>query len=301
MSHMVYMHLRRPLYCDGGWRTSEEPLFLGQEALHWTEHSERNLINNVAATMGYPKCERDFLGRWVPQQSDDYLRTARNITHKLQRATAQEMRQGGQQVEEAAELSRYKTFLLEKVQVGIERADYLVALLDIRGYEGNRIEDVDVSIVEGEDKRQDILVVDLTKEAQVVDEDDPLPEKGYFLSYTAKHGYTTLHVVSGCWRRPGREIKRFSFHKVIGDLVFSDYCRDCWRRSSAPRSDKTTSMSRTGRREAEDPDGQSSSSSSSSSTDSLSPSQMYCVTPEGAVGEAVALPHAPAEGSDPRQ
>ena len=84
MSYMVYMHLRRPLYCDGGWRTSEELLFQGQEAPHWTEHSERNLINNVAATMGYPKSERDFLGRWVPQQSDDYLRTARSITHKLQ-------------------------------------------------------------------------------------------------------------------------------------------------------------------------------------------------------------------------
>lgn len=190
------------------------------------------------------------------------------------------MRQGGPRVEEAAELSRYRTFLLEKIQVSTERADYLIALLDIRSYEGNRIEDVDVTYVTSEDERQEGQVRDQTEEVQVIDEDDEVPEKGYFLSYTTKRGYTTLHMVNGCWRRPGREIKRFSFHKVIGDLVFSDYCRDCWRRSSAPSGGTAASRGNEGL------DGQSSSTSSSSSTESLYPSQMYCLTPEGATGEA---------------
>eukprot|EP00973_Karenia_brevis_P032107 4429075-Karenia_brevis.AAC.1 len=38
-----------------------------------TEHSERAVLNTWAAAIGCSKDERDKLGRWQADQSDDYL------------------------------------------------------------------------------------------------------------------------------------------------------------------------------------------------------------------------------------
>eukprot|EP00973_Karenia_brevis_P037684 5199831-Karenia_brevis.AAC.1 len=50
----------------------------------WTEHSERAVLNTWAATIGCCKDERDKLGRWQADQSDDYLRSSRATVFSIQ-------------------------------------------------------------------------------------------------------------------------------------------------------------------------------------------------------------------------
>jgi hypothetical protein len=41
----------------------------------WTEHSERATLSSGLAALGVQKPERDLLGRWKPEGSDQYART----------------------------------------------------------------------------------------------------------------------------------------------------------------------------------------------------------------------------------
>eukprot|EP00973_Karenia_brevis_P048106 6675813-Karenia_brevis.AAC.1 len=50
----------------------------------WTEHGDRTVLNGWAAEMDMPKDQRDMLGRWIPEQSNDYLRTARATVIAIQ-------------------------------------------------------------------------------------------------------------------------------------------------------------------------------------------------------------------------
>lgn len=49
-----------------------------------TEHAVRLWLDGFAAVLGFPKSQRDSLGRWVPVQSDDYLHTAREEVYEVQ-------------------------------------------------------------------------------------------------------------------------------------------------------------------------------------------------------------------------
>eukprot|EP00974_Lingulodinium_polyedra_P110305 10669866-Lingulodinium_polyedra.AAC.1 len=66
-SRTVYAALRCPCVDrDGEWAVRvHEPFLDGGLPRFWKEHSERNHLNGLAATLGVPKAERDFLGRWV--------------------------------------------------------------------------------------------------------------------------------------------------------------------------------------------------------------------------------------------
>eukprot|EP00973_Karenia_brevis_P001590 215509-Karenia_brevis.AAC.1 len=50
----------------------------------WTEHGDRTVLNGWAAEMNMPKGQRDMLGQWIPEQSNDYLRTARATVIAIQ-------------------------------------------------------------------------------------------------------------------------------------------------------------------------------------------------------------------------
>eukprot|EP00973_Karenia_brevis_P064760 8996309-Karenia_brevis.AAC.1 len=50
----------------------------------WTEHSGRAMLHTWAAMTGCSKDERDKLGRWQADQSDDYLRSSRATVFAIQ-------------------------------------------------------------------------------------------------------------------------------------------------------------------------------------------------------------------------
>ena len=195
--------------------------FRGKEPLYWTEHSERNVLTSLAAAMGFPKAERDFLGRWLPGQSDDCIRTARSVVHKVQKAVAERLRLMPDEVQEADELDRF-------IEYAANTEDD-VRLVDLRVL-------LDYSAARGD--------TDGVATRATAYETEPLPiqprmeDEGagldmgdcgkYYLSYTAKKNVCTLHITGGCWRRPGRDIKIYTYHQDIDGLSYARACKDCW-------------------------------------------------------------------------
>ena len=93
------------------WQVEDELLLPGEAPSFWKEHSPRNWVNDVAAMTGVPNAERDFLGRWVPEQSDDYLRTTRAVVHAIQSKVAAAIRRSEAQVHEDVTLDQYQAYL----------------------------------------------------------------------------------------------------------------------------------------------------------------------------------------------
>ena len=49
----------------------------------WTGHSERATLTSALAAHGVSKDDRDPLGRWAPEASDEYVRTYRALVRRL--------------------------------------------------------------------------------------------------------------------------------------------------------------------------------------------------------------------------
>jgi hypothetical protein len=65
---------------------SREARFFGKE------HSERKTLSGTATQLCIPKLDRDFLGRWVPEQPGDYLLAARSVVVGYQEKVAKQIR-----------------------------------------------------------------------------------------------------------------------------------------------------------------------------------------------------------------
>ena len=76
-----------------------------------TEHAERNWAASVAAALGISKSRRNYLGRWIAEQSDDYLRTAREVVGTIQTEIAEAVRQGHHRHQEDEILGRMSEHL----------------------------------------------------------------------------------------------------------------------------------------------------------------------------------------------
>ena len=91
----------------------------------WTEHSERATMASCLAAVGVPKTERDLLGRWKPEGSDQYVRSYNTVIARLQEKLAEPIRNGDgyQAFDEGAVLEDLKIWLQEKRGYGREAAD----------------------------------------------------------------------------------------------------------------------------------------------------------------------------------
>eukprot|EP00974_Lingulodinium_polyedra_P059113 5693350-Lingulodinium_polyedra.AAC.1 len=76
------------------WRSTEDPLVEGHLVDGWTGHSERATLPSALAALGVPKEKRNFLGRWSPDGSDDYVRTYRAVVRELIGTFAKEIKKG---------------------------------------------------------------------------------------------------------------------------------------------------------------------------------------------------------------
>eukprot|EP00435_Cladocopium_sp_Y103_P019604 s2653_g4.t1 len=63
---------------------------------HFSGHSPRNFLTSVAALIGFNKDMRAYLGRWAigMTSSEEYVRTARQVVYKIQRAVNQSIVEG---------------------------------------------------------------------------------------------------------------------------------------------------------------------------------------------------------------
>jgi len=80
------IQLRVPMWTDEVWASSSDHLFSLRGTLaFWTEHSERNWLISVLASIGVQREKREFMGRWrAISASDEYLRTAKAMVIPLQ-------------------------------------------------------------------------------------------------------------------------------------------------------------------------------------------------------------------------
>ena len=82
----------------------------------WTEHSDRATMSSCLAALGVPKPERDLLGRWKPEGSDQYVRSYNTIIGRLQVKMALPVQagEGYQAFDEGAVLEELKDWLVQK-------------------------------------------------------------------------------------------------------------------------------------------------------------------------------------------
>ena len=86
VARLVLAKLRVPAYdMDTGlWGASaNEYLLEGDWPRIWSTHSERASLVSLLATAGVGRDERNLIGRWAPEGSDDYVRTYRQAAKRL--------------------------------------------------------------------------------------------------------------------------------------------------------------------------------------------------------------------------
>eukprot|EP00435_Cladocopium_sp_Y103_P056814 s2661_g19.t1 len=79
------------------WELVSAQLLLPDELeSHFSGHSPRNFLTSVAALIGFSKDMRAYLGRWATgmTSSEEYVRTARQVVYKIQRAVNQSIVEG---------------------------------------------------------------------------------------------------------------------------------------------------------------------------------------------------------------
>ena len=131
-SRAVFRTLKVPVWDDDDqWLGSDKYLLDGPLITYWTEHSERNFLNNHAATKGIPESERDYIGRWAAEQSDEYLKTARGVVHSVQQKITNQFVTRMNEIDEddaKQELKRYlekKAFSEDDIEYWLDRLDIL--------------------------------------------------------------------------------------------------------------------------------------------------------------------------------
>ena len=263
----------------GSWTEGSQQLIDPEALSFWTEHSERNYVNGMAACLGIPKDQRDFLGRWMPDQADDYLRTARAVIGEIQGKVARAIRLGDDRLDEsesAISLEKYlesREFIREarkqlEDRLGAWWAHKGGLSLFVGNQQGEPVteqeydEDYDIMEkagtidVKGNMSRDEWRAqhYDAIKNAEEVGPQ----EAPFLLSYTRKRKSKTIHLKGGCWRtkNPSRDLKDFENVYEINDIRDAEFCKDC-----CPEFRKVTELPKG------DPGDDSASSSSSTCSD----------------------------------
>ena len=83
LGRLVMKYLRCPSKVNGEFIKGKAGWIAPMVATAWTGHSERATLPSALAALGISKEERNPLGRWSPEGSDDYVRSYRALTKKL--------------------------------------------------------------------------------------------------------------------------------------------------------------------------------------------------------------------------
>ena len=229
------------------------------QALPWTEHSERKWLNTLAAEAGYPKETRDYLGRWIPAQSDDYLQTARPIVFRVQEAIAGKLRATPGAFDESEIADIYvERRVAAGVDVATARAE--VGLLLVAEV---RMVAVPASVGAAEVEE----TTELAAAAGKVLEADKFPPRppgaSLFVSRTRKQRAATLHILGACPVQPER--LSFGYDWVVdpAEAALAGRCRRCWG-GAGVKGGEGPSEGRPGEEPVVSPSSESSSSTESS-------------------------------------
>ena len=233
--------LRVPLRRLGYWEFTGTSLLLpdGLE-IHFSGHSPRNFLTSVAALLGFSKDMRAYLGRWAigMSSSEEYVRTARQVVYKIQRAVNRSIVEGLDEeyfeddaisslcqtaVNNGANLARIKK--RHSVMTGITGRTCLgtqYPTLEVR--EGDWVDvgdDADVENAELEIKVQSLA----TEASKRVQSDETYK---FFITVSRRAGHRRLHLV-GCFVKPSNccEVR---LRNTVTAEEFDSICRACKKR-----------------------------------------------------------------------
>ena len=225
---------------------------------YWTEHSERSTLASGLAAMGVPKSERDMLGRWQPEGSDQYVRTYSAAVGRMQENYALLVRKGNayKNLDEGGIIEGIRQWLVTAWSVNEEAANRAVdswkAKLERLGYitmtnmdwVDSPMEAVGHPQAPEEEAEQD-EADDTTAESSEDSEQEiqRLYEgrgKGGFVVVYRRAGRGTLHRLdaSGCWMARRREFLRSEVYQEFPDaMTYSVRCKLCWPEAEVPEEE----------------------------------------------------------------
>ena len=230
----LLLDLRTVVFVDGLWAQGPELMFgCKQSVLHFSEHGDRNWSRSMAALFGAPKSEGDYLGRWMPEQSDDYNRAAKQVVHRVQGIIVEGCRRDPGGVDEDLGKLELRAFLSKR---GVSDVEVILQLQNLKvvtplsgaGVRGRRLEVSDSPVLDGFD-------------GESAAEEDVEAPKGFYVSYTLKKRFARLHRVGGCHRTPGKDIHDYVYIDGIHEAVWDEFCKQCWRHGSLPDEEEDQS------------------------------------------------------------
>jgi hypothetical protein len=223
--------------------------FVAQPLLaFWKEHSERRTLNGMAAQLDIPMFERDFLGRWIPKQSDYYLLTSRSVVASVQDRIATAIKESALRLDESETLEALRRALELKEVPEHQISDTLRTFDWLKyGFGTTTLEGKVVS--EGGARSNFVVYPDPVlgeamsreearwifyrsrmeqKESFEALEDEDTIACQFIINTTAKTRTRCLHIVGGCWRRFGIELKNYEGHHSLEGLQYDMVCKACW-------------------------------------------------------------------------
>ena len=250
----VGLYLRRilkelctPRWHEGQWRQNADRLLLpGECALHFAGHSARNFLTSVAAAIGVPEGDRDYLGRWKVGGggSADYTRTARQIVHRVQEHVAEVVLLGREKgYVEADALDALQSFAEQRGELGVViRARHELVRSPKTGGNprlGGRFPPLFFQNLQGP-----LLVPDEPEE----DGQPAAFPKGnarYFVSVSKKTGFRRLHVNHACYVKPFK-CQDVVYLDQVTAADFDAVCKDCKVRIRSMANEDRTGESSSG-------------------------------------------------------
>ena len=261
--------IRRSTEAGSLW-TLDDDLYLvpSQLLVYFKGHGPRHFLVTLAAAMGWPKDDRDYLGRWGidRHQSNDYVLSARQIVLGIQAGVARALCDGSKPFDELELADTLREFV---IQAGgeVSTTDSLFLLV--------RVEDswcLDIEFptlgqarAERPGDANALEVVGIrgdTAEEMISASPVSVPEvelAPYWVSISKRSKFRRLHIRNGCGILPFKCFKSEEVWKVTEEVAHGS-CQTCVRSFLKKRG-----VPLTGNAEG------SSSSGSSSSSDSDQP------------------------------
>eukprot|EP00974_Lingulodinium_polyedra_P103169 9988111-Lingulodinium_polyedra.AAC.2 len=252
----------------GGWRRSEAPLMPDALCPLWTEHGDRRWLTSLAAELGVSKNKRDYLGRWVPQQSDDYVDTARAIVYAVQLRVTQGFREKDFPFDESVLSERIRGYLQDRGWDQDEARD-VGESMRLEFMERPIEEDAVLAKIPGTpaagvpmpgtpggttswtplpSSSQTTATSTTTRALQAHGDNsghgtcagsstDPVVKR-FLICRSRKTGFARLHITGACSVRPGVSVYDYEFVNDVESAEVDGHCRRCWPRGTGPEAAK---------------------------------------------------------------
>ena len=221
-----------------GWELMPHALLLpdGLETF-FSGHSPRNFLTSIAAAIGFSRDERAFLGRWTMgmTSSEEYVRTSRQVVHKIQRAVNRSLVEGFEEPYFEDEAIQKLCDTAEAAGANPNRIKKRHAVLSNwsgRNSLGGIFPTLEVfdDDVQDQDESQEAQAALAESVAKICEKDAAVAEKvtKYFITISRRSALRRLHL-TGCFVKPDRCCEVLFVDEISSD-DFDSICQACKRK-----------------------------------------------------------------------